>query len=237
MSDQSRHLTGGARLVVFLGTLLREQLQVVDAYASVDFRPPASRGDLLALIRHAGTGANQPRLIIGIADGTTNGPSLPPKEVMQAIRAGAQLFGAVGDGALRAAECASYGMTGVGRIYHHALEQLVSPLDEYWAPERGGPADQSLVAWHIALEDAIAAGEVEEDDVRAFLEAAEQTPWRQRTLAQVVARDKLMEGRQRIVRAADSLLPEQRNVMRQDAGDMVMAMVSAAAVTPGSNVG
>ena len=228
MSSHGPLRTDGTRLVVFVGTILRETIQDAVAYPWIDFRPPASRDDLLALIRHARTGSNTVPITVGIVDGTKSGPSLPPKEVMQAISAGAQLFGAVGDGALRAAECASYGMTGVGRIYRHAVGQLVSPLDEYWAPVPSGSEDQSLVAWRVALEDAVAGGTVDEGDARAFLDAAEQVPWRQRTLAQVVAQAQHADGRAEVRRVAASLRLEQHHVMRQDATAMVTAMVAAA---------
>lgn len=219
MSDTSSAAPIDARIVIFVGGVLRDTIQ----HGEVECRPPATRGDLTTLMREAPFNSDARPLKVGIIDGTIHGPSVPPKEVMSAMGAGVQMYGAVGDGALRAAECASYGMTGVGRIFVHATTQLISPLDEYRTPDGGGLHDQSIAAWHLALTDAAADGTATDGDVHTFLSTARQVPWRQRTLARVLASaDHDREQAQRI----KALLSEaRRHVMRQDALTLVQAML------------
>jgi hypothetical protein len=211
-----------ARIVVFVSGALSEAIR----HPEIDCRPPATRGDLSTLIREAAFETDLRPLKVGIIDGTIHGPSVPPKEVMSALNAGVQLYGAVGDGALRAAECASYGMAGVGRIFEHATTQLISPLDEYRTPAGGGPHDQSMAAWHVALTDAVADGTANHGDLQTFLSTARQVPWPQRTLARVLASADQVHHREQVRRVKSVLSQARRHVMRQDALAMVQAMLA-----------
>lgn len=222
MSDTSSAAPIDARIVIFVGGVLRDTIQ----HPEVACRPPATRGDLAALMREAPFEPDTRPLKVGIIDGTIHGPSVSPKEVMSAMNAGVQMYGAVGDGALRAAECASYGMTGVGRILEHAMTHLISPLDEYRTPAGGGLHDQSIAAWHVALTDAVADGIATDGDVQTFLGAARQVPWPQRTLARVLASADRVHDREQVQRIKVLLSDARRHVMRQDALAMVQAMLA-----------
>jgi hypothetical protein len=212
--------TAPDQVIVFVGDALRDAVE----QPGILLRPPASRGDLSALVRNAQSVPGSPSLRVGIIDGTTRGPSLPPKEVMLAIRAGVEVYGAVADGALRAAECTTHGMTGVGELYEQAVTPLVSRLDEYWVPTGVGPDDQSLAAWRISLAEALVHHRVAEGDAQAFLAAAQRVPWWRRTLAHVVKQAEQgndTEGARRAV----TLLREGRHVMRDDARRLVATML------------
>jgi hypothetical protein len=222
MSDRSPAGPNDARIVVFVSGALSETIR----QPQIDCRPAATRGDLWALTRDWVSGTDPRPLRVGIIDGTTRGPSLPPKEVMQAISAGVRLYGAVGDGALRAAECASYGMTGVGKLFERARTQFISLLDEYRTPADGGPHDQSMAAWQVALSDAVADGTANDGDAQTFLSTARQVPWRQRTLAHVLASADQVHERERIQRARVVLSDDRRHVMREDAQALVQAMLN-----------
>lgn len=95
--------------------------------AGIDLRPPAGKGDLLAAV-FAGTHA------IGLVDGTFEyGPAVWHKEILFALDRGIAVFGAASMGALRAAECAAFGMIGIGTIY-----------EDYAAGRRQSDADVAI---------------------------------------------------------------------------------------------
>ena len=72
---------------------------------------PAAAGDLY---RAARAGART----IGLADGVfEDRPTVWHKEILWALERGVRVIGAASLGALRAAECAPYGMEGVGRVF------------------------------------------------------------------------------------------------------------------------
>ena len=74
-------------------------------------RPPAEAGDLY---RAARAGA----AVIGLVDGVfEDRPTVWHKEILWALAAGVRVYGAASLGALRAAECAAFGMEGVGAIF------------------------------------------------------------------------------------------------------------------------
>jgi hypothetical protein len=81
------------------------------AWPGIDFRPPAACGGILAATREG-------RRRIGLIDGVfRDAPSVWHKEILFALDQGAEVLGAASMGALRAAECAAFGMRGVGGIY------------------------------------------------------------------------------------------------------------------------
>lgn len=82
-----------------------------DELRCLDIRPPAACGDLLAA---ALEGPAQIALIDGIFE---NAQSVWHKEILFALAEGIVVSGAASMGALRAAECAAFGMVGVGAIF------------------------------------------------------------------------------------------------------------------------
>ena len=79
--------------------------------AGLDLRPPAGRG---AILRAAADGAPAIGLIDGIYESE---PAVWHKEILYALGRGIPVLGAASMGALRAAECAAFGMKGIGSIF------------------------------------------------------------------------------------------------------------------------
>lgn len=104
------------------------------ATRNVTVMPPAKCGDLIAAVR---AGARR----IGLVDGLFGSVrSVWHKEILFALSQGVAVFGASSLGALRAAECAAFGMVGVGTIF-----------SEYESGARVADADVALVHAPAAL--------------------------------------------------------------------------------------
>ncbi|WP_077964167.1 TfuA-like protein [Ensifer adhaerens] len=100
--------------VVFIGPTLPGAGQAADR--DIVIRPPAVQGDVLRAVEDGATA-------IGLVDG--NFENVAPvwhKEILYALSRGVRVFGAASMGALRAAECAAFGMVGVGEIYRQYAE-------------------------------------------------------------------------------------------------------------------
>lgn len=97
------------RQIIFAGPSLHGT--AVSLPPDTALRPPAAKGDLLAAL-DGGV------VRIGIIDGTfDHGAAIWHKEILQALALGIEILGAASMGALRAAECAAFGMIGIGVIY------------------------------------------------------------------------------------------------------------------------
>jgi len=98
--------------VVFLGpSLARNEAQQI--LPDAIYLPPAAMGDIVGALRRYRPHA------IGLIDGTfLQNMSVFHKELLYAMDNGAYVLGSSSMGALRAAECAQYGMIGIGEIYN-----------------------------------------------------------------------------------------------------------------------
>jgi hypothetical protein len=82
----------------------------------VVLRPPAAHGDLVAAVLQGATA-------IGLVDGLFDAvAAVWHKEILFALSRGVHVLGAASMGALRAAECAPFGMEPVGRIAQSYLD-------------------------------------------------------------------------------------------------------------------
>src|SRR4030095_13696094 len=110
------------RTVVFLGPSL--ELHEAAEHLQARYLAPIRRGDLPAVIAD---GAQS----VGIVDGEF-GQSLAVSVVEggSALRQGVRIWGAASMGALRAAECHSMGMLGVGWIFQKYVEESLRADDE-----------------------------------------------------------------------------------------------------------
>jgi hypothetical protein len=76
-----------------------------------ELRPPAQQGDVYKAVKDGAT-------VIGLIDGVYEYvPAIWHKEILYGLSLGVHMFGAASMGALRAAECAMFGMVGVGEIF------------------------------------------------------------------------------------------------------------------------
>jgi hypothetical protein len=76
----------------------------------IELRPPAVQGDLLRAVVEGAS-------VIGLIDGAFEATaSVWHKEILHALSEGVAVVGGASMGALRAAECAAFGMEPVGQI-------------------------------------------------------------------------------------------------------------------------
>ena len=140
--------------------------------------PPIKRGDLPRAVAAGVT-------TIGIVDGVF-GHSLAVSvtEIRDAIRAGSRVYGAASMGALRAAECRSIGMVGVGRIFEDICLGRIENDDEVaivFHPDTYAPLSVPLVNIRWSLSRAVAAGSLDVVTSQHILAAARALPFRNRT--------------------------------------------------------
>lgn len=104
------------------------------AFAGIECHAPARRGDL-------GGAATSRATAILLIDGVFGeAPTVSHKEILGLIARGVLVGGAASLGAIRAAECAPFGMKGIGGIY-----------EEYASGRRTGDADVMLCHAPAAL--------------------------------------------------------------------------------------
>jgi len=114
------------RLIVFAGPSLHGTAAL--AATGLYLAPPAKCGDVM---QAALAGYD----VIGLIDGVfESGPAVWHKEILFALELGCRVFGAASMGALRAAECWPFGMTGIGAIF-----------EDYRTARRTADADVALV--------------------------------------------------------------------------------------------
>lgn len=174
------------RTVVFLGPSL-PLAEAQDILPGASFRPPVAQGDVYALL-----GPDQPDAI-GIIDGVFY-QDLPVwhKEIIDALERGVAVYGASSMGALRAAECAPYGMVGIGSIFEwYASGELIDD-DEvavaHYGPEQGWrPRTEPLVNLRATLGDAVARGQLSDDAASRAMAVAKDIWFADRTRPALLA--------------------------------------------------
>jgi hypothetical protein len=128
----------------------------------IELRPPAACGDILVAVEQ---GAN----VIGLIDGNFEAmASVWHKEILHALHLGVTVLGASSMGALRAAECAAFGMLPVGVIANAYTDGSLD--DDAAVALQHGPAELGYPPLSIPQVDALAtidrlaaAGEVTAD--------------------------------------------------------------------------
>lgn len=142
-----------------------------EGFVGIVRRPPAQAGDVIAAVV-AGASA------IGLIDGVfRNALAVQHKEILYALSRGIPVLGASSIGALRAAECAAFGMIGIGRIHgQYACGSRVADADvalEYAPAELDyQPLTLPLVDVEATLEAAEAASALDAEISATLLEAA-----------------------------------------------------------------
>src|SRR5262249_39341876 len=173
------------RVVAFLGP----SLSAADArsrYPELDVRPPAVRGDLYRVAR---TGPDVIVLVDGLFESV---PSVWHKEILWALHAGVRVIGASSMGALRAAECAAFGMEAVGEIALRFLggertkDSDVAPAHGT-AAEAGAPPSEPLVNVDATLRAAESRGVLTRSEAAALGDVAARQFYAERTWRSMVA--------------------------------------------------
>lgn len=156
-------------------------------FGGVDVRPPAAQGDLLDAVLDGAT-------VIGLIDGAFEATaSVWHKEILYALQQGVTVVGGASMGALRAAECAVFGMIGVGSIARRYLDgeadddALVAVT--HGPPELGSPPlSEALVDCEATLETMRRRGALDREAADRIQAIARQMFYKDRTIPALAAR-------------------------------------------------
>ncbi|MFD1747496.1 TfuA-like protein [Rhizobium helianthi] len=127
--------------IVFIGPSLPDATQF--ATTGTRILPPAEQGDVYRAVSKGAA-------VIGIVDGLFE--HVAPvwhKEILYALTRGCSVLGASSMGALRAVECAPYGMMGIGRIFEEYRDGI--RVDDGDVALQHGPKDIGYAALTVPL--------------------------------------------------------------------------------------
>lgn len=200
--------------ILFAGPSLADDLpRLRGRHPGIRFDGPIRRGDLLRAVRGGATA-------VGIVDGLfRDTPPVWHKEILFALASGVAVAGGASMGALRAAECAPFGMAGVGAVFRQVaageaiddgcVAQVHAPGPLGWRP-----LTEAWVTVEATI-DALLDGSLVSADEAARLRAANRaTPYGDRTMDRVAAAAGLSAGRNEAV--AGALRTLRVDVKRED---------------------
>jgi hypothetical protein len=174
--------------VIFVGPSLHRDLAFLRRRQDdIVWAGPARCGDIARAARSGVTA-------IALVDGLFDQSASPwHKEVLYALSLGLPVAGGASMGALRAAECAAFGMTGVGTIYRrYATGEIVDDAEvaQLHAPEELNylPLTEPMVNVEPTLMLLDRQGVVSAAAVRDLTEAARLTHYSERTYAEIIRR-------------------------------------------------
>jgi hypothetical protein len=171
--------------VLFVGPSLGSDLAAARAMSPcIDFRPPAAAGDILKAVRNGATA-------IGLVDGYFGDlPSVWHKEILYALEHDVAVAGGASMGALRAAECAPFGMVGLGSIFEdyeygrllddEAVALVHAPQELGWLP-----LSVPWVDFEPTIDALHAKGEISPGERKKLLLAGRFLHFSERTYAKV----------------------------------------------------
>jgi hypothetical protein len=182
---------------------------------SLECRGPAAQGDIARAVVEGAAA-------IGLVDGRYEDVAAPwHKEILYAIEQGVQVFGAASMGALRAAECAAFGMIGVGSVF--LRYQSGELTDDAAVAQVHGPAELG----HLPLSEALVNVEasigrfrmlkaVTEDEASRLDASARALFFKDRTYPRIVS-DAGLDSGERGRRLAQLIKRCKVDVKREDA--------------------
>ena len=161
--------------VVFLGPSLSRQ-QALEIYPDAIYLPPARMGDLLSAVHRY-----QPHAIALIDGSFYQSMATYHKEIIEAMHEGIWVLGASSMGALRAAECAAFGMIGVGEVYQAYATGIYEDDDEVALSHVDQefdfrPVTDALVDIRASLQVALESGVITEGEYRELV-ARQKARW------------------------------------------------------------
>ncbi|RWX81482.1 antibiotic resistance protein [Neorhizobium lilium] len=209
--------------IVFVGPTLPDVAGFVPA--GIEIRGPAVHRDILNAV-------NQGVTTIGLIDGYFE--DVAPvwhKEILFALSSGVRVYGSSSMGALRAAECAAFGMIGVGKIYaQYASGQMVDDSD---VAQIHGPPEmkylslsEPLVNVLATLDHLLAKHELQGVEYSSLRASAEGLFFKDRTYRTVVANADLPEYPSR-KRLEELLRANAVNQKRLDALELLDTIAAA----------
>ena len=176
--------------VVFVGPSLPID-QARALHPSAVFYPPVRQGDIVSVLREYQPSA------IGIIDGVfLDVLSVWHKEILLALDEGVEVYGAASMGALRAAECAPFGMVGVGRIFGLFADGTLTRDDEVAVAHATAEFDhrsvsEPLVNIRLNLAEAAAQGVLDDTTANALVTEAAEVYFPERSWPRVFASELL----------------------------------------------
>jgi hypothetical protein len=152
---------------VFLGPSLglREACDLLEA----QYLPPARKGDIYRIMT---SGVKTIVLVDGVFHNT---PSVWPREILDALEDGIQVFGAASMGALRAAELHPFGMQGYGTIFEWYRDGVIEGDDEVAVSHASAefgfrPLSEALVNIRFTVNRALQEGVLSREQADQLLE-------------------------------------------------------------------
>jgi hypothetical protein len=175
---------------VFVGPTLPDAKSLVPP--GIEIRGPAIHRDILVAVNEGAT-------VIGLIDGRFQ--DVAPvwhKEILFALSNGVRVYGASSMGALRAAECAAFGMIGVGNIYaQYASGHRVDDAD---VAQIHGPPEMNYLSLSEPLVNVLATldlllsrHELADAEYRSLRASAERLFFKDRSYRTIVASANLPE--------------------------------------------
>nr|WP_107909059.1 TfuA-like protein [Streptomyces chartreusis] len=187
--------------------------------------PPVAAGDLIKLNAEPGD-------VVVIIDGFFRlRPAVRHKEILDLLASGVQVHGGVSMGALRAAELASFGMVGHGRIFADYRNGLITADDEVALLHGTEEEDyesytEALVNVRYALASAQDCGLLSTSVTRAILDAAARVPFTDRTRAEIIRCAALAGTGSQDLEVLTHILSHAPDAKRQDALEMMDCLFS-----------
>jgi len=171
--------------VVFVGpTLSYDEARALHPDALI--LPPARVGDIASVML-----TYRPHAI-GLIDGVfRNTMAVFHKEILDALSQGAWVLGASGMGALRAAECARYGMIGVGEVYEMYASGTLEDDDEVAAVHTDADSSyrllsDSMVTIRATLQQPFATGVVSSEEAALLIASQKARHFHERSFDAVI---------------------------------------------------
>ncbi|MBB3607612.1 TfuA-like protein [Rhizobium sp. BK602] len=153
--------------------------------AGYQLRPPARQGDFHKAIQDGAT-------VIGLIDGVYEYvPAIWHKEILFGLAQGVHIFGAASMGALRAAECAAFGMMGIGEIFDGYMSGALeddSDVAQSHAPTEVGflPLSEPLVNVRATISRCLQLSYITAAEHDQLLAAAKAIFFKERTYKRLV---------------------------------------------------
>ena len=182
---------------------------------AIDCRGPAGQGDIARAVVEGAT-------VIGLVDGRFEDiAAVWHKEILYALEQGVQVFGAASMGALRAAECADFGMIGIGAVferYHMGELADDAAVAQLHAPAEMGytPLTEALVNVEATIERFRKLQAVTESEAARFDASARALFFKERTYRSILSHAGLDKG-DRGKRLAELIKRCRVDVKREDA--------------------
>jgi hypothetical protein len=188
-------------------------------------RSPARQGDIYRAVKEGAS-------VVGLIDGVYEQvPAVWHKEILFALSLGVHVYGAASMGALRAAECAVFGMIGFGKIYQDIVNGVVeddAEVAQSHAPAELGflPLSEPLANVRATLALCLEKGLITKGEHQMLLKLASSIFFKDRTYKSILSAARDIGP----TRSAELLALLKTNGVNQkmaDARQLIAAVVNA----------